>query len=175
VQVLAKALREAAQAELGGAVERRAGRRDLPRQGVDEHDVPAPACCHPHRQGSRHEDRRAQVDVERRVDPRRVEAVEPPARRQRGVGHEHVDVRGPFDQAVDRPAIGEVDREHLRVELAREAAEHLRLPTREHQLGVSRRERPRDRVTDPTGGTGDQRRSTLELHGAPPFPCHGPT
>src|SRR5262245_41309536 len=35
VQVLAKALREAAQPELRGGVERRARRRDLPRQGVD--------------------------------------------------------------------------------------------------------------------------------------------
>ncbi len=84
VQVLAQPGGEAAQAELGGRVDRRAGRSRPCRPGSEMNTRwPAPALDHRRRERARELDRRAQVHVERAVDLLGREVVDRPARRQR--------------------------------------------------------------------------------------------
>src|SRR5262249_9076427 len=74
-----------------------------------------------------------------------------------------------LEQMLEGAAICQIDREDLRVELARQPAEHLGLPAGEGKLRAASGEAPRDRVTDPAGCSGHQRHPTFDPHRAPPF------
>jgi hypothetical protein len=70
------------------------------------------------------------------------------------VRDQDVHVRRALDQVLERTAIRQIDREHLRVELPREPPQHLDLAAGEHELGSPTGQRPRDRLTDPAGCSG---------------------
>ncbi len=84
--------------------------------------MPAPAGHHRRRERARERDRRAQVDLEHRVDLRLAEIEQVAGGRQRGVGDEDVDVRGFGREPLDVAARGQVGGDRARSKLGRPAA-----------------------------------------------------
>ena len=168
VQILAHPLREPAQAELRRGVERRAARADLARERGDEHQLPPPALGHPRQQHSCELHGCAQVDVECAIDLVRREAVERTARRQRGVGHEHVDLSCGLGEAGGAVRVSEVGRQLAVVaaEVLLQLVEHVAAPAGQDQLRAARVQRPRDRLADSAGRAGQQHSRSPEFHAA---------
>ena len=163
-QVRAQTEGEAAQAELGGAVERGLRGGGLAGERGDEQQVPAAARGHRRREHARHDDRGAQVDVERAVDLLEAEALERPRAREGRVGDEDVDVAGLAEQAIDLGGIAEIDGERASVELGGQGLEHVGAPAREDQLGAVPVQLAGDRVADAAGGAGEQDGGAGDLH-----------
>ena len=165
--VLAQAGGEAAQAELGGRVEARARRGHLPRQRRHQHDVAAPALEHARQQRAGELDRGAQVHVDRPVDLVRVEVLDPAARREGRVGHEHVDRAGRLREPRRRVALGEVGRRPPR--RARRGSSRSssrsssRRPVSDHRR-AARVQRARDRPADASGRPRDERSGARKPH-----------
>jgi hypothetical protein len=156
-EVLPEAEREAAEAELRGRVERRPGRRDLPREGRDDHDVPAPALDHAGREAVREGHGRAEVHVERAIDLLGRELEERPARGERRVGDEHVDVARLLREPLDVGARREIGDDDVGPDLAGDPGERVRAPAAQHELHAPLVERAGDGLSDAAVRARDER------------------
>jgi hypothetical protein len=134
--------------------------------------VAAPALGHRRRERVGELHRRAQVHVERAVDLPRREAVHPAARRQRRVGHEHVDLPGPARDRSDGVRVGQVGRQHGRLpaQLVAQPLEHLRAPARQDHARAARVEGASNGLPDPSARTRQQDAGAGQLHGADTTP-----
>ena len=143
-------------ARLRRRVQRRARPRRLARQRAHEHEVARAARDHRLRQQPREHDRRAQVHVEHPVELLQRVRRQLAGARQRGVGHEHVDVPGRLEQPR-RPVVGrEVGHERAAADLGRHRLELLRPPARHEHRGAPGRDGARGRGTDPAGRPGHE-------------------
>ena len=137
---------EAAEAELGRAVQRGPRGRRLAGERGDEDHVPGPASAPRGHQLARHPDRRLEVDPQRPPDLLLREVVEPARGRQGRVRDQDVDLAGGLEQRERLALVREVA-DHGPVAGARQRAgerlELVRLARAQHQMRAARPRAPR--------------------------------
>jgi len=113
-------------------------------------------------------DRGAEVDLEHPVHLLLREFGQQPAGWQRGVRDEHIEPGRLHlaSEASDLLAIGEVARNRPPPHFLGKRLERLQAPSGQDQTRSPGGERPRDRVADAAGRTGDEHVSVCEGHGA---------
>ena len=158
---------EAAQAELGRAVDRGSGGGCLAVRRADEDEVAGAALDHRRRERLRHQHRRLEVDAQGALQLLGGEVIERPGARQARVGDENVHVRRFGGEALRRALLGQVGRQHpvaVARQLGGERLERLALAGAEHEARPPAASASGDRPAEAACGPCEQRFSAGKFH-----------